>query len=157
MSSESVNLIRKIVPRTIMESAIQIPDEPVHLYSVYGIVTDVKEGHSDYGDYVKLIGQFEATRVVDRAVFRAPVAFLPEPMHSMIVGAVKAAKTKDGGGDVVVQFAANVGVKPATRKGGVGYEFTVSPIVQPSESDALSQLRNQAALALPKPETKKSK
>lgn len=147
MSSNAIELVRKLVPRVVMEAGIEKPKAAESLYTIYGVVTALKDGNSDYGTFTKLIGQFEATRVSDRKVFRAPVAFLPEPMHGMIVAAFKNSESEKPS----LQFAATVGIKPTNRAGGTGYEFTVTPLVQPAESDALIALRNQAVAALPSP------
>lgn len=167
-----VNLIRKIVPRLVLEAEIEKPKAAMNLYSVFGIANRVIEGKSDYGPFTKLVGAFEAVRAGDQARFQAPVAFLPEPFHGMLVSRVLSEieettvyKTGDDGkpefkdgapvisreGRAAVQFAVIVGIKPSARKGGTGYEFTVSPIVQPSQSDALAALRDQAIKALPAP------
>lgn len=169
-------LVRKIVARIVMESDLDKPSKPTDLFSVIGIVNGLKEGKSDYGPYTKLIGQFEATRARDKAVFLAPVAFLPEPFHGMVSAAVrqqiqdtttyekndKGEPIMDKNGEPVikrdghaaVQFAVMVGYRPTTKKGGTGYEFTVTPIVQPNQADALGALRDATAKALPAPAQK---
>jgi hypothetical protein len=170
--SESINLVRKIVPRIVMESDIEKPKSATNLYSLIGVANRVATGESDYGPWTKLVGAFEAQRVKDGARFQAPVCFLPEPFHSLVVQRVQAEieastqyETDDAGkpvmkdghpvvareGRAAVQFAVIVGLKPSARKGGVGYEFTVSPVVQPSASDALLGLREQVMKALPAP------
>lgn len=177
--SDELKLLRKIVPRLVMEIDIDTMelkgDTP--LYSVFGIVTNIKEGKSDYGSFTKLIGSFEAVRAIDRARFQAPTCFLPEPLQGMIVAKVieeidastvyaKDAKTgepvmEDGHpvvqtmGRAAVRFAAEVGVKPSRRKGGAGYEYTVKPIVQAAANDALAELRSAALAALPNPDAKR--
>ena len=57
-------------------------------------------------------------------------------------------------GHAAVQFAVMVGYRPTTKKGGTGYEFTVTPIVQPNQADALGALRDATAKALPAPAQK---
>jgi len=77
MSSNAIELVRKLVPRVVMEAGIEKPKAAESLYTIYGVVTALKDGTSDYGTFTKLIGQFEATRVSDRKVFRAPVTDWP--------------------------------------------------------------------------------
>lgn len=173
MATKTPTLIRKIVARLVMESDLEKPKSAENLFSVIGIANDVKEGKSDYGPFTKLIGQFEATRVKDGATFLAPVAFLPEPFHSMVAAAVreqvresttyekneKGEPVMDAAGEPVikrdgraaVQFAVMVGFRPTSKKGGTGYEFTVTPVVQPNQADALASLRDAAMKALPAP------
>jgi len=177
--ADELKLLRKIVPRLVMEIDIDGMDlkGDTPLYSVFGIVTNIKEGKSDYGSFTKLIGSFEAVRSIDRVRFQAPTCFLPEPLQGMIVAKVieeidastvyeKDATTgnpvmKDGQpvvkspGRASVRFAAEVGIKPSRRKGGAGYEYTVKPIIQAAANDALAELRSAALAALPNPDAKK--
>lgn len=133
---ELVEIDGKQVPRAKGEQ---------HLLRIIGVANDLKKGMGEHGPWVAFVGNFEATNVVTGEVFRSSKCFLPESFTGMLAASV--ADNKDGN----VQFAVDVGVKPATTM--IGYEFTVKPLLEVSDSDPLTLLKNSLSgiPALPAP------
>ena len=146
------NLIRKISPKNIC-GKLDKPEKATALYHVIGIASGTKTGNSDYGQWIALKGQFEATNVATGEVSAAPICFLPEPLNSMI--AAKLDETDKDGNQVnsSVQFAVEVGYKPADN--AYGYEYTTKEIIESDQADPLAALRNEAKKALPAPADEK--
>lgn len=133
-----MNLLSKISMKTIGADVEASKEGPIALAHVLGIAKGVKTGQSTYGDWTAFVGSFEAVNLETGEIFRAGKCFLPEIATSLLAGALTDAET--------VQFALEIGARPA--KNAVGYEYTVTPLIGPSESDELSMLKK----ALPAPE-----
>jgi hypothetical protein len=137
-------LLKKITTKLVMGdriSAADVKDGEIHLYGVIGICTGSKVGESQYGAWMGFTGQFEATRYKDGARFVAPIAFIPEPASSMMAAALdRAAKNNQ---EPSLQFAFIIGAKKSTA--AIGFEYTVEPVLQASQNDALQALRDQIA------------
>lgn len=135
-------LIRKISAKTVV-GKIQKPEKATSLFHVFGIARSVRTGESNYGPWVALIGQFEATNLETGETFVAPQCFLPEPIGSMMAAQVQNEDTES------VQFGLEVGIKPADT--AVGYEYTSKALVESKEADPLADLRaKMPALEAPK-------
>ena len=130
-----MELLKKITSKSVMGGKVEKPDEHIDLYTVYGIATGVRTGESTFGPWNSLTGSFEAVRVGDGEVFASSQCFLPEPMNGIIAGQLGQDESPQG-----IQFAVMVGVKPADT--ATGYEYTTSPLMKPSENDALSSMRD---------------
>jgi hypothetical protein len=137
-------LLKKITTKLVMDgriSAADVANGAIHLYGVIGICTGAKVGESQYGAWMGFTGQFEATRYKDGARFVAPIAFIPEPASSMMAAALdRAAKNNQ---EPSLQFAFIIGAKKSTA--AIGFEYTVEPVLQASQNDALQALRDQIA------------
>lgn len=142
------SLIRKISAKSVCGST-EKPKKATKLYIVGGIANKVKTGDSMYGPWTALVGQFEATNIETGEVFVAPQCFLPEPMNGMIASSLE--QVDDDGKRVnnSVQFAVEVGVKPAETT--VGYEYTAKEIMKSDAADPLAAIREKIATALPAP------
>lgn len=143
--------LRKLSSKTILGKT---PDQPpegetVALYMVYGVADGVARGNSDYGAYVRLLGNFEAVRLADGQVFNAPQCFLPQPFDEMIA-------QKLDGGATAIDFAFEVGCKRPSQ-GTNAYEYTCRPIRDPNATDPLEEIRKRIkALPAPAKESEKS-
>lgn len=148
MSSE-IQLISKIAPRTVV-GRFPKPTKQEKLFSVYGLASGLQSGESSYGTWECLTGNFEAVNLATGEAFQSPRCFLPHTAHGMI-----ASQFKTGAEGVSVKFALEIGVKPAETS--VGYEYTVTPLVKPSEDDAMAKLRGEVSgqLRLAKPKASK--
>jgi hypothetical protein len=149
----SSQLIRKISAKTILGGKPEVPEKPTPLYTVLGIAQKTKNGTSDFGEWTSLVGQFEAKKIGSDDVVVAPQCFLPEPLNGMIAAQLE--ETDEDGNRVTssVQFAIEVGVKPA--KTATGYEYTAKEIIDSDKADPLAALREAVAKALPAPDPKK--
>src|SRR6266481_2249488 len=149
-------LLKKITTKLVMGDRVdasQVKEGPLQLYSVIGICNGNKVGESQYGTWVGFTGQFEAIRIKDNVSFMAPIAFLPEPASGMMLAALERAHSKQE--DPNLQFAFIIGAKKS--KAAIGFEYTVEPILQASQNDAMNALRLQVQnRLLPPTEEKKT-
>ena len=142
------SLIRKISAKSVC-GKVEKPKKATKLFIVGGIANKVKTGDSQYGPWTALVGQFEATNIETGEVFVGPQCFLPEPMNGMIAAALEMVDDDDKRLNSSVQFAVEVGVKPADNT--VGYEYTAKEIMKSDSADPLAAIREKIALALPAP------
>jgi hypothetical protein len=162
-ASDGASLVRKLSPKTVCgkvklptkkgkgydadgkEIEIDVPYSAT-LYTVIGVSHGIKTGTGDNGPWVAFLGSFEATRHSDGAVFQAGQCFIPKAVEDLLVSAMRAGQKDDP--QASVQFAIEVGIKPADT--AVGYEYTVKNLVKTQNADPLALLRNQMkALAAP--------
>ena len=123
---------------------------PVPLIRVVGLVNGTKTGESDYGPWTGLTGMFRATNIHTGEEASAPVAFVPQYITEMIVGANPSAENVlELGVDVCVQEDDTI---------VAGYEYVGVVHTQGDES-ALVSLENRLpdlpeVKALPAPKKK---
>lgn len=119
--------------------------------TLIGIARSYKAGTSEFGDFIKFAGDFEAVRASDGETFRSARAIFPAIFADSLQTAIDG-DTEHAG----VQFAAELGVRGADNN--VGYEWTIKPIGNVSGSaDPLAMLRAEAVKTLPAPEKKGKK
>lgn len=142
------NMLKKISAKTLF-GKIEAPEKAKEMFALYGVANGTKTGKSQFGDWLAFTGDFEAANTETGESFRAPVCFLPEPAQGMLEAALM--KNADG-----VEFSFIVGIKPADN--AFGYEYTVRPVKQANQSDALAALRDMTQEAMMKslPAPKKS-
>jgi hypothetical protein len=133
-------VMRRLSPRDIMGEQIKnlLTEEPVELYTVYGIATGTRTKDTTYGVSTAVTGQFECVRSTDGLIMRGSVLYLPEPAGGTLIEALE----KRGQGDNGVEFIATIGIKPS-KKSATGYEYTWKPHLKPEEKAALDNLRSQ--------------
>ena len=143
-----MELLRKISSKTVLGDR---PDRPkdkktVPLYTVFGIANGIATGTSDYGDWIKLKGSFEAVRISDGVVAQSGACILPEPVNSMV--AAQLTQVDKDGKRVTqsVQFSFEIGVKRTET--AIGYEYVTRPLVEQGGADPLAALRDESAKAL---------
>lgn len=136
---------RKLRPVDVMDKAIKFfipePGDMVKLYTIYGKARSVRAGTSTYGEFHALKGMFQAVREEDKQEFISAECFLPEPMHDHIVNHYLAAAEKEEA-PPMLEFAFEIYLKESSAP--IGYEYVTVPIVQPSETDDLADLRAKA-------------
>lgn len=115
------------------------------LATIYGIAQRYKIGTSNYGEFTKFQGDFEAVRVADGETFRSAALLLPPIIGDMLRATV------DKADDTGVQFGVEIGVKPSDVP--IGYEYSVKPVFKTDAADALAHLRDSVLKSLPAPET----
>lgn len=139
-------ILRKMRAVDVMGKAVKffIPQEEggmIKLYTIYGKARSVRGGTSTYGEFYALKGMFQAVRDSDEQEFISAECFLPEPVHDHVVNHFLAAKEKGKDADML-EFAFEVHLKES--KMPIGYEYVTVPIVQPSATDDLADLRSKA-------------
>lgn len=107
---------------------------------VFGIASGIRTGQSNFGDWVAFTGDFGAINLESGEAYRGPQVFIPQPAQGMLEAALSKSEN--------VEFAFEIGVKPS-KKGSMGYEYTVRPIKEASDSDAFAALADLSRTDLP--------
>ena len=104
---------------------------------IYGRISRVEQGSSQYGPYSRYYGEFEAVNLIDSTVHRSQQLIVPAVGEAM-VAEMLAAGRKDNK-DAVVQVGFDVSVKfyDNPNKSGTKFKFECSPLVDNGE-DALT-------------------
>jgi len=144
-----MNILKKLNAKDILGGKIARPaeDDPEKiLFDVYGLARRAEVVTTAFGDSMKFRGDFEAVNSETGEVFRSTVMYLPELAADMLANAI-------GEGANAVEFGFRIGMKPSDSP--VGYEYTIKPLVETRDSDALESIRGSVkALAAPEPESK---
>lgn len=143
-------LLKKISAKTVIGDVKALATESddgarLKLFVLIGRITGIQTGSSNFGDWIAFKGAFEVTNCNTGETSKSPKCFLPEPVQSMLVDALKAHETVD--------FAVELGIR-VDRTLPTGYEYTVEPLAEMQESDELAHLRDlsKQRLALAAPE-----
>lgn len=134
-------IVKKITVKTVC-GKFEKPSKASKLMTVYGLANEAKADSSDYGDYVRFKGNFEAVNLATGEVFKSGSMILPEIAEQILSGALSG---EDVNG---VQFALEIGIKPSTSP--VGYDYSVKPVIDTGENDPLADLRGKLSLPAPK-------
>lgn len=155
MNDSAVEPVRKITMKGL--GAVPKPadyeiGQTVPVATVYGRADGYKTDTSNYGDYKKFKGEFEAVRASDGHVQIASSLIMPDVFADMLASAVDRAENG-------VEFSIIVCVKGVEKRdGSKGYEWVINTVRAPERSDSLSQLRQEtiaAVKSLPPPESAK--
>lgn len=112
------------------------------LFRVLGRAVETKTGNSDFGSFTKFIGDFRATVKETGEIFQSSALFLPSSITGILASAVA------GAGVGGVEFAFDIGVKPADS--AVGYEYTIKTLIEtPKDQDPLAKLLAQVEASAP--------
>lgn len=116
------------------------------LMRITGIATGFKIVPTPFGDSIGFLGQFECTNALTGEIYRSSKLYLPDIAADLMLPYVEAAEGNP------VEFAFDIGAKPAGN--AYGYEYTVTPLIEVTDSDPLRALTNRllaSAPALPAP------
>lgn len=146
-----MQLIKKIGSKQVLGNVAAFVKENLHkegmadgavskAYTMFGIVSGVKTGASTYGEWTAFVGQIEAVNHFTGETFAAGQGFIPEPLQTMLVNALRETDT--------VEFAFTVSIK---RRDDLerGYEYIVEPLVQAKQADPLAHLKRAALEKMP--------
>lgn len=126
-------------PHTIKEAKM--------VATLYGRCTEKKVGTSDYGEYIRFMGEFEAVNADTGESYRAGKMIVPGVLEGLLDSAISVEENE------AVDFAVEVWVEPSER-GNAGYTYNIKPLIKPKESDVLGELRALAAGSAPALEDK---
>src|SRR5258708_3606618 len=73
----------EVLGKVLKDKAKAVP-----LMRVYGVATRMKPGESDFGPYLRFLGQFRALNIETGEAFRAPVLLLPKFLEEELAGAM---------------------------------------------------------------------
>lgn len=135
------SLVKKITVKTVCGQLAK-PETNKLIMRIFGQATGVKPGQSNLGEYVALIGSFEAVKLETGEIYRSGRAILPPLVSDLITGKMT--------GDTT-QFAFDVGIKPSASP--VGYDYYCVSLIPSGDTDPLSTLKKQieAKTAAPGP------
>jgi len=133
------NIVKKITIKSVCGETKAPADDKNHpLMTVFGLAKKCEPSTTQYGEYIKFSGAFEAVNLATGEVVVAGQMILPQVVESLIFNALDQENTEG------VQFAFELGVK--ADKNPRGYIYTVKSLVEPSGSDPLADLRSKVAL-----------
>ena len=147
-----VNQPRKITIKEIVgdktvikERVVAAKGKPIKLFNVVGIASGAKPGSTQMGDYLKLVGDFEATNLETGEVSQSGACILPNFVTDGIGAALMRPNAES------VEFALTIGAKP-DEKSVTGYQYTCESLLPPSEHTPLVALKAKLGglLAAPK-------
>lgn len=103
--------------------------------TIIGVVKGKEEVPGQYGISWRLKGEFKAKNMMTKEDFYSGSCFLPSLAEDLILGQM------DPQGENALQFAFVIGIKAAKNK--VGYEYSVKPLIKPSDNNALMLIEKQ--------------
>lgn len=104
---------------------------------VAGITNQATVGTSNYGDFIKLLGNFQANNLVNGEIIRTSAVILPDVAANLIYGQLQK-------GAEAVEFAFFIGIKESDTP--TGYEYYAEPAIEAAESDPLAALLQKVNL-----------
>lgn len=147
---KAAEAIRKITVKTVsggkpsIEAILASPGKTLPLMDIYGVATSMKPGATDYGPYVKFLGQFEGINLATGEVFTAPALLLPKFLEEQLAGALGASANANA------QFAFRLSAR-YDESAATNYVYVAKSLIPTKESDALAQIKMQMQAALPAP------
>lgn len=157
--------IRKINPKDVMGKKMKEVEIPSDCFTIIGRAWNLRDGESSFGPWSALVGEFEATRILDGQRFISTQCFVPGAAGELLVAQVrkfvteeipvtpeqlkKVGKTYKVSGETV-EMALIVSVKKSGREGGADYEYVVRPVVPVQRADPLAALRARMMQSLPR-------
>lgn len=117
---------------------------PLDLFDVFGIITHRKRKLTDYSESITFVGRFEAVALdaglaIAGGVVRGDKAYFPPELERLIT----AAFPDKGQANIQIGMRIGVGPVPAGEKVACGYVWRFESLIKPSESSAVSMLREQ--------------
>lgn len=147
----ALKLLNKITVKDVCgKTKAPLEGESLDLMVVTGIVARVSAGNTNYGDFVKLHGQFHAKNLVTGDEFRSGSCILPDVINDMIHGQFAAMEPGSS-----VQFGVKISVDQDDSV-IIGYKYSAEPLIDAAESDPLEALLTTVNAALPAPDKKPS-
>lgn len=149
-------LLKKITAKTVVGKVSEVVKglgkdfKPnTLLFRVVGIATGIQTGESDYGEWVKLKGQFSAINHLTGEAFRSRSCMLPELASGDIEDAVVSEENDS------VEFGVDITISPSDS--ATGYQYGVIPLLEANGDDPLTRLTQRVAASLEAPEEKPKK
>lgn len=139
----NATLLKKLSVATVFGEFDKNHDAVVNsspIIRVFGIASGIRTGQSNFGDWLAFTGDFGAINLETGEAYRGPQVFIPQPAQGMLEAALQKAET--------VEFSFEIGLKPS-KKGTLGFEYTVRPIKEAADSDAFTALADMSRADLP--------
>lgn len=131
------------------EIAVGAAGTQVPVLRVWGIVSGMKSGVSQFGTYQRFTGEIAAINLVTQDEARSQALLLPAVAEG-VVASLFAKASKDGGS---AQIGLEIAVEEnVSAKGGTKFRYVVKPLIEYKGDDALAAM----AKTLPAPTFVKS-
>lgn len=133
---------REVKTLTIKELGFEFKPHSVEerqdLMRVVGIGLGTKAGNGTYGEYNKILGEFEATNMVSGEVVKSNQLILPGDTGDMAVLALTSGQAK------MVEIAVEIAVIPSDRSAR-GYTFVSKNLMAKGAESGLAALKGRVA------------
>lgn len=164
---------RRSYPSKITTSTIGLKTEKLEQYArenrelgsvavmrVYGRIRETESVNTTYGTSTRFKGEFEAINLTDNSVHRSQNLFVPGIAEQVVLDVYNTCKKRDPesmvkfGLDITVDYKPNAGNQKGTE-----FRFGVSPLIEASGDDVLSQIGRElgAPPAIEAPKAAKGK
>ncbi len=147
-----MKIIKKVSASTVIGSPKDLrrlaesgEGKSVDIMRVVGVAIGVKSGMSQHGEWVALRGNFSAVNIETGEEFRGSTLYVPDEITDMVAAQLSAATS--------VEFGVMIGVKESDLV--IGYEYTVTPLMDSGESDPIAALNARIDHALEAPKEAK--
>lgn len=142
--TQAAEPLRKITVKTVygevdLERLLKDKTKALPIMDVYGLCRKSKAGETDFGPYVRFLGEFRAVNCETGAMYRAPVLLLPKFLEEEL-----AAATGDANAAKEVEFAFRLSAK-YDAKAATKYVYLADSLVEASQSDAMTALESRIA------------
>lgn len=104
---------------------------------ITGVVESTFSGESTYGTYIGFLGVFECLVFDTGELYRGSKLFAP----SILSGELSAQLANSKGSISSIGFAVDIGTRPIDF--GLGYEYSLKPVIEISETDPLADLKKR--------------
>lgn len=108
---------------------------------LYGQATGMKGGVSEYGEFVRFLGNFRGVNAETGEVFHSGSLILPRTAENLLVGVLNTGATN-------VTFAFKIGIR-FEEEAATKYVYVIEPMTDSGESDPLRELEDKIKGALP--------
>lgn len=142
VSKLSLKALKAQPPKNSVEDG-----KPYDIATIYGIASRAESVQTTFGDSTRFVGDFKGANIQTGESCRSTKVFLPGIVEEMLTQAIEESEGAN------IEFAFIVGVE-YSEKGSMGYAYTVRPVTQVKESNALAHLEEQVNAklkALPAP------
>lgn len=129
-------------------------------FGVAGVCNKIETGVSNYGEWTRFIGDFNAVNYLTGEEFRSEKTHVPSVLEAVLLRDLEALKgaSKEMAHSTVtdlsseIEFAFTVALKRLEddEKGGVSYEYVTTPKTEVKANDRISHLSAMLQLDAPK-------
>jgi len=141
-TAQGAEIARKITISTVagkaakwFEKLMNSPTKSLRLMQVFGFATFSKPDASEYGEFVKISGNFRAVNLDTGEITNAPQVILPNFLGQALHGALM---TPDRSGPVKFAFEIGVVYDPAAA---TKYVYTIRDLMPPQQDDPLAAMQ----------------
>ncbi len=140
-SKKKAEPLRKITVKAVwgdkpdIEQILAAPDKILPMMQVYGVAKKAKLGTSDYGDFVRFLGDFRAVNMKTGKLYRSSVLLLPRFLEDDLAAAL-------GGEGTAAEFAVEISAK-YDKSAATQYVYLADSLVEAAETDAMKALENR--------------